>query len=246
MRLDLRKQCRERWKGGRGSRRTAERARICTYLELANWESLPVEEKTMSATSASHSTESSSAFLKRPRRRLENVTCRAAALSILFISRRSLAIPAVRADDPSFFLSPCTTPQTPHKWRPRKAKGGKNSERRTNRRCDGMRKERRGEERGGGREGAGWGLETRTCSYWQVGINKRTQPQPTAITNTPRAIKQSIKLGDGKRAELRGRAAQSLFMRPPHGTARRAHRTEGEREGVARGEAWEWGRAEDS
>lgn len=68
-----------------------------THLELANWESFPVEEKTMSATSASHSTESSSAFLKRPRRRLENVTCRAAALSILFISRRSLAIPRRRS-----------------------------------------------------------------------------------------------------------------------------------------------------
>jgi hypothetical protein len=67
---------------------------LYTHLELANWESFPVEEKTMSATSASHSTESSWAFLKRPRRRLENVTCLAAALSILFISRLSLAIPA--------------------------------------------------------------------------------------------------------------------------------------------------------
>lgn len=72
-----------------------------THLELANWESFPVEEKTMSATSASQSTESSSAFLKRPRRRLENVTCRAAALSILFISRRSLAIPADPSSPPA-------------------------------------------------------------------------------------------------------------------------------------------------
>lgn len=62
------------------------------YLELANWESLPVEEKTTSATSASHSTASSSAFLNSPRRRFENVTCRAAALSILRISLLSLAI----------------------------------------------------------------------------------------------------------------------------------------------------------
>jgi hypothetical protein len=56
-------------------------------LELANWESLPVAEKTMSETSASQSTESSSAFLNSPRRRFENVTCRAAALSIRRISR---------------------------------------------------------------------------------------------------------------------------------------------------------------
>ena len=57
---------------------------------------MPVDEKTMSATSASQSTESSSAFLKRPLRRLEKVTCRAAALSIRFISRLSRAIASDR------------------------------------------------------------------------------------------------------------------------------------------------------
>jgi hypothetical protein len=61
-------------------------------LELANWESLPVEEKTTSATSASQSTPSSSAFLNSPRLLLEKVTCRAAALSIRRISRLSRAI----------------------------------------------------------------------------------------------------------------------------------------------------------
>lgn len=72
--------------------REREGIRERAYLELANWESLPVEEKTTSATSASHSTASSSAFLNSPRRRFENVTCRAAALSILRISLLSLAI----------------------------------------------------------------------------------------------------------------------------------------------------------
>jgi hypothetical protein len=90
---------RREMEGGERQTHGGDRAYAHMYLELANWESLPVEENTMSATSASQRTESSSAFLKSPRRRLENVTCRAAALSILFISRRSLAIPAAaRAD----------------------------------------------------------------------------------------------------------------------------------------------------
>lgn len=46
----------------------------------------------MSATSASHSTASSSAFLNNPRRRFENVTCLAVAFFIFFISIFSLAI----------------------------------------------------------------------------------------------------------------------------------------------------------
>ena len=96
----------------RGRRTDAERA--STHLELANWESFPVEEKTMSATSASQSTESSSAFLKSPRRRLENVTCRAAALSILFISRRSLAIvPADPSPPPT--QTPPRRPRAEHR-----------------------------------------------------------------------------------------------------------------------------------
>ena len=68
----------------------------------------------MSATSASQRTESSSAFLKRPRRRLENVTCRAAALSILFISRRSLAIvPADPSPPPT--QTPPRRPRAEHR-----------------------------------------------------------------------------------------------------------------------------------
>lgn len=125
-----------------------------THLELANWESFPVEEKTMSATSASHSTESSSAFLKRPRRRLENVTCRAAALSILFISRRSLAIPRRRSlisvDDAD------TRPPT-HK---REGGCGRARSSKANRRlgvvvCDAEGEERRGERERGKAEGEG-------------------------------------------------------------------------------------------
>ena len=78
-----------RWEMWRGrGRKTSEG----TCLELANWESLPVEEKTTSATSASQSTASSSAFLNSPRLRLEKVTCRAAALSIRRIARLSRAI----------------------------------------------------------------------------------------------------------------------------------------------------------
>uniref|UniRef100_A0A453IYK6 Uncharacterized protein n=1 Tax=Aegilops tauschii subsp. strangulata TaxID=200361 RepID=A0A453IYK6_AEGTS len=59
-------------------------------LELANWKSLPVAEKTARPTSASQRMESSSAFLKRPRRRLEKVTCLAARFSILRIAILSL------------------------------------------------------------------------------------------------------------------------------------------------------------
>uniref|UniRef100_A0A0A9EV38 Uncharacterized protein n=1 Tax=Arundo donax TaxID=35708 RepID=A0A0A9EV38_ARUDO len=90
----------------------------------------------MSATSASHSTESSWAFLKSPRRRLENVTCRAAALSILFISRRSRAIPAARADLLSLLLSPThSTNGDPARRTPR-GERRKGSEQQTNRRWE--------------------------------------------------------------------------------------------------------------
>jgi hypothetical protein len=126
------------------------------YLELANWESLPVEENTMSATSASQRTDSSSAFLKSPRRRLENVTCRAAALSILFISRRSLAIPAAAALAdllPSLSTHSLSANEDP----PRRSGEERSSEQRTNNRrwglCDAMGCERRGGERKG--EGKG-------------------------------------------------------------------------------------------
>lgn len=54
-------------------------------LKLEYSKSFPVEEKTTRATSASQRTESSSAFLKSPLRRLENVTCLAVALSIFLI-----------------------------------------------------------------------------------------------------------------------------------------------------------------
>jgi hypothetical protein len=62
------------------------------YQELEYWKSLPVEEKTIRATSASHSIDSSSAFLNKPRRLLEKVTCRAVVLSIFLICILSLAI----------------------------------------------------------------------------------------------------------------------------------------------------------
>ena len=52
------------------------------YLELANSLSLPLGEKMITATSASHRTESSKAFFRRPLRRFENVTCRLVAFSM--------------------------------------------------------------------------------------------------------------------------------------------------------------------
>lgn len=73
----------------------------------------------MSATSASQSTESSSAFLNRPRRRLEKVTCRAAALSILFISRLSRAIAAARGSTETDLLPlPAAPPRLILPYRP--------------------------------------------------------------------------------------------------------------------------------
>lgn len=96
------------------SREISRRGSRTAYLELAKWDSFPVEEKTMSATSASQSTESSSAFLNRPRRRLEKVTCRAAALSILFISRLSRAIAAARGSTETDLLPlPAAPPPDP-------------------------------------------------------------------------------------------------------------------------------------
>jgi Fe2+ transport system protein B len=62
------------------------------YLELENSKSFPVAEKMMRATSASHRTESSSAFFKSPRLLLEKVTCLAVTLSIFLILIFSLAI----------------------------------------------------------------------------------------------------------------------------------------------------------
>lgn len=67
----------------------------CTYLELENWKSLPVEEKTISATSASQRIDSSSAFLNNPFLLLEKVTCLAAVLSILLSLSFSLAMVTV-------------------------------------------------------------------------------------------------------------------------------------------------------
>jgi len=57
-----------------------------THPELENSKSLPVLEKTMTATSESHRMESSCAFLNKPVLRLEKVTCLLLALSILLIS----------------------------------------------------------------------------------------------------------------------------------------------------------------
>jgi len=57
-----------------------------THPELENSKSLPVFENTMTATSESQRMESSWAFLNKPVRRLEKVTCLLLALSILLIS----------------------------------------------------------------------------------------------------------------------------------------------------------------
>jgi hypothetical protein len=65
------------------------------YLELENWKSLPVEEKTISATSASQRIDNSSAFLNNPFLLLEKVTCLAAVLSILLSLSFSLAMATV-------------------------------------------------------------------------------------------------------------------------------------------------------
>lgn len=54
----------------------------------AKWKKRPSGEKTSSATSASHSTDSSDAFFRSPFRRFENVTCRLVVSSIRRISRR--------------------------------------------------------------------------------------------------------------------------------------------------------------
>lgn len=67
-------------------------AKMNVYLELEYSKSFPVEEKMMRATSASHRTESSSAFLKIPRRRFDKVTCLAAGSAIFLIWIFSLAI----------------------------------------------------------------------------------------------------------------------------------------------------------
>jgi hypothetical protein len=137
--------------------------------------------------------------LKRPRRRLENVTCRAAALSILFISRRSLAIPAV---DPSPWTTQAlgrreANPRGSPLQSPRASRGGGGGRARSseaNRRCEswcdalgsGDAKGEGSERKGGGEEGKG------ICSYWQVGINKPSQARPTRLPMNP-ANKQSIK-----------------------------------------------------
>lgn len=182
----------------------------------------------MSATSASHSTESSSAFLKRPRRRLENVTCRAAALSILFISRRSLAIPAV---DPSPWTTQAlgrreANPRGSPLQSPRASRGGGGGRARSseaNRRCEswcdalgsGDAKGEGSERKGGGEEGKG------ICSYWQVGINKPSQARPTRLPMIP-ANKQSIKTRRTKGSVATGPAGPVIVYAPsPHGTARR-------------------------
>jgi hypothetical protein len=56
---------------------------------------LPVEEKTISATSASQRIDNSSAFLNNPFLLLEKVTCLAAVLSILLSLSFSLAMATV-------------------------------------------------------------------------------------------------------------------------------------------------------
>nr|AFK35727.1 unknown [Medicago truncatula] len=54
-------------------------------LKLEYSKSFPVEEEMMRATSASHKTESSSAFLINPLLLFEKVTCLAVEFSIFFI-----------------------------------------------------------------------------------------------------------------------------------------------------------------
>lgn len=56
------------------------------HLVLENSKSLPVFEKIITPTWASHKIASSEAFLSSPTRRLENVTCLLLAFSIFFIS----------------------------------------------------------------------------------------------------------------------------------------------------------------
>ena len=71
----------------------AEEAVSCYLPSCAakSW-SLPLSEKTISATSASQSTASSRAFLARPRSRFEKVTCRLTLFSI----RRTTTLPRPR------------------------------------------------------------------------------------------------------------------------------------------------------
>lgn len=66
---------------------------LCYYLELLqNSQSFPLLEKMMRATSASQSTESSYAFLRRPFLLLAKVTCLLILFSILFNSTLPLPI----------------------------------------------------------------------------------------------------------------------------------------------------------
>eukprot|EP00250_Pteridium_aquilinum_P034880 c8259_g1_i1 orf=1-252(-) len=58
---------------------------VAFYLELANWKSFPLPEKTMTPTSASHNTDKSCAFFNSPPWRFENVTCLVVTFSILLI-----------------------------------------------------------------------------------------------------------------------------------------------------------------
>lgn len=85
------------------------RAGACVYLgPLQNSYSLPRLEKTMSATSASQSTESSYAFLRRPLRRLQKVTCLLVVFSMRLISVLPLPLPPLflSAADPATDAEP--------------------------------------------------------------------------------------------------------------------------------------------
>ncbi|RRT75957.1 hypothetical protein B296_00009456 [Ensete ventricosum] len=110
-----RRQARKQWARSQETRgkETKKRVRVRNLEELENSQSLPRLEKTMRATSASHRTDSSYAFLRRPLRRLEKVTCRLAAFSISLTSVFPLTI--------SLSLSPnelCDlfTLQLPSQW----------------------------------------------------------------------------------------------------------------------------------
>ncbi|CAA6672788.1 unnamed protein product [Spirodela intermedia] len=65
----------------------------CGKKERKKNRSLPVEEKTITPTSASQSMASSSAFLNRPLLRFEKVTCLVVVFSIFLIFIFSLTIP---------------------------------------------------------------------------------------------------------------------------------------------------------
>lgn len=77
------------------------RSRFGADLQLLYCESFPDGENMMSATSISHSTDNSYAFLIRPFRLLEYVTCLFVGFSIFLISNLTLPISAVAFQVPT-------------------------------------------------------------------------------------------------------------------------------------------------